>query len=141
MTDVLSPVSSTSQNSASRDLSLGGQGVVFASRSKGAESAAALRAVDPSTTVRDMRRDLLRDMPVGPSPAFQINILQDIQANQRTAPSRDDATVEGENLEDDGDSTARETRQGASTEGADYQSMYRDVGAPNLSDQAVNIKV
>ncbi|GAB4265909.1 MAG: hypothetical protein Kow0013_14540 [Pararhodobacter sp.] len=53
---------------------------------RGAETARAPRAVETAQTARDVRAEVARDKPVGPPPAFDINVLQDIRARLVAPP-------------------------------------------------------
>ncbi|MCC0074966.1 MAG: hypothetical protein H6898_00075 [Rhodobacter sp.] len=50
------------------------------------ETARAPRPVEAAHPAADLRRDTARDKPVGPPPAFEINVLQDIRARLADAP-------------------------------------------------------
>jgi len=47
------------------------------------ETARAPRPVEAGQPAADLRRDTARDKPVGPPPAFEINVLQDILTRLR----------------------------------------------------------
>jgi len=52
-------------------------------------SAVAPRPVDPVVSARDVRKNTADDRPVGPPPAFEINVLQDMRATQRRPAATD----------------------------------------------------
>ncbi len=90
MSDLVSPISTANQTHNQRVMPIAGQSGVLATPPKGAESHAAVRPVDPSQRARDARMDVLRDVPVGPPPTFDINVLQDIRATQRDPAEQKD---------------------------------------------------
>lgn len=61
-----------------------------------AESAQALRPVDPGSRTADLRLPTGRDRPVGPPPTFEINVLEDLRARMSDPPTPDDPLVSDE---------------------------------------------
>lgn len=86
MSDVLSPVSFSAAASGPRDSPRDGPVGVLSVRPQAAEGANALRPVDPVLAARKLRVDTTRDQPVGPPPAFKINVLQDLRERMLSAP-------------------------------------------------------
>lgn len=130
MSDVLSPVSSSGLGTAGREPAMGGQGGAFAAQAKGAESAAAVRPVDPIRDARDARMDRTRDLPVGPAPTFQRNVLQDMRDNWRAIATK---------AKDAPDGASGEGRGQA--EGDAYQALSSGAGPRESGGQTLDLKV
>ena len=110
MTAVLSSVAMPTPAPEPRNLANQVQGASPPVQPVGAISALAPRPVEPITSARDARNDTARDKPVGPPPAFEINVLQDMRASQQLPP------VSVHNQDNSADSTdplsARQTALG-----------------------------
>lgn len=139
MSDVLSPVSSVGHGTAGREISVGGQGGSFVAQPKGAETAIAVRPVDPARDARDARMDRQRDLPVGPAPTFKINVLQDMRADQREGKRNPRAVSDAENSEA-GD-RGQSKNSGPCTEAENCLTLYRSAEAKESGDQTLNRKV
>jgi hypothetical protein len=61
-------------------------------------SAQALRPVDPGSRAADLRLPASRDRPVGPPPAFDINVLEDLR--ERMAEAAAPETAPGQEASD-----------------------------------------
>lgn len=96
-------------------------------RIKGAETAVALRPVDAGIKPQDARLDGRRDLPVGPAPAFKVNILQDLRDSLREPPEAGPAATPAE--------------APAPEDTAEHRALYRSEPPPESRDHALNIKV
>lgn len=86
MTAVLSSVALPTPAPEPRPMANQVQGASPPVQPAAAISALAPRPVEPITSARDARNDTARDKPVGPPPAFEINVLQDMRASQQLPP-------------------------------------------------------
>ncbi|WP_323037160.1 hypothetical protein [Pararhodobacter sp.] len=141
MSDLLSPVSSVGAGSSAREVSVGGHAGSFAAHPKGAESAAAVRPVDPARDARDARMDRQRDLPVGPPPTFQINVLQDIRASQLDPTPVHDAETADVETPDDATKAGPGKDAGARSEADTYHTMYKNTDRNPGADATLDRKV
>jgi len=145
MSDTISPVSTANQNQGQRGMPVAGQSSVTATAPKGAESHAAVRPVDPSQQLRDARMDVLRDVPVGPPPSFDINVLQDIRAHQRDPDDLKDRTeIAADAVNEAAKDTAKDSAKGtgeARGETPTEPALYRQPQEADTQAQSLNRKV
>lgn len=136
MTDMLLPISSSGPASGARDVLMGGARSVMSVRPQGVESAAALRPVDPSALAKDIRLQSTRDLPVGPPPTFEINVLEHLHASlfkTEKAPAAPDENTAPEN---EVAGTSEETAQlGAAVS---FETRYASDGVSFGQDPALN---
>ncbi|WP_209426161.1 hypothetical protein [Pararhodobacter sp. SW119] len=135
MTPTLPPIVPQPATPQSRDtagaLGMDTQRKIRAARE--AETARALRPVDPALTAADVRLTTRRDQPVGPPPAFTINVLQHLREAAMAPP---EVHPDPEDLDT---MSARETESPAP---ADDPSPYARSGAARpTTEHQVDIKL
>ena len=91
-----------------------------------AESAQALRPVDPSKSVRDIRGETARDKPVGPPPSFDVNVLQDMRETLRDPVDKPNAG-EGDNIPQRREVEESEMAYGKSSQAASDPELNRKI--------------
>lgn len=96
LSELVLPRATATLPATARQGAMAGQGGALTPASVAAETALAVRPVDPADQAHDVRAEVRRDLPVGPPPAFEINVLQHLREQQRGLQSEPDKSVSSE---------------------------------------------